>query len=159
MTVFAFTQSSITKHFNGFHIPYIESHMKELLLEFFGLNVPSWVYATKSHVLIDHSLLNWCDKNEQVREFGHISNHCLGKWGVDGFFYDSEKVCKALASLTFLHKVSATPWNNDRDHEMFFAINRKKLKKWFMQNHNRFLLKLTPEHKQYILRMKNHGNR
>jgi hypothetical protein len=54
-----------------------------------------------------------------------------------------------LSKLTFLRKVQATPWT--AQDNLFFAINRKKLKKWFKQNHNRFLLKLTPSHKRNLV--------
>ena len=100
-------------------------------------------------MIIEHSLDTWWADSALAREFGHIHNYCLCNWGIDGSIYDSDKVYQALSKLTFLRKVRATPWA--AEDNLFFAINRKKLKKWFKQNHNRFLLKLTPDHKQKIV--------
>lgn len=151
-TIIAYSSTAQIGHFNGyyrpfngFYHPFATVEIKKWFLGNCGTYLPSWVDTPKTHMLIDPKFLNWFTTGS---EFGHISNYCVAKWGTKGFVYDSNKVCRALSKLSFLRKVQATPWT--AEDNLFFAINNKKLKKWFKQNHNRFLLKLTPDHKRSL---------
>ena len=112
--------------------------LKEDLRSIFGSNVPSWVERSKSNVICDKSILNYVSEQEND-EFASIAHHCVYKYGVAGFVYDWDKLISEISKLTFIKIVKAAPWASEGDDE-FYSINRKRLKKWFKANHNRFLL-------------------
>ena len=72
-------------------------------------------------------------------EYGPIAHHCVRHYGVVGYIYNWDMLINAISKLTFVKVKQAVTWGS-KEHDTFFAINRKRLKKWFKQNHNRFLI-------------------
>lgn len=112
------------------------------LFDSFGMNLPSSVLSSNKNHYADRSTINWVPENYDTKH-GSIAHFCVRKWGRNAFVYDWRKLLKALDQVTFIRTLPAIPWAKDVNRDHFYEINKKKLKKWFHQNHNRFLVKRT----------------
>lgn len=112
---------------------------KDFLQSAYGQNPPSSVMKSKSNVLCDKSIINYRSEL-QNDEYGTIAHHCVKCHGSAEFIYSWEALINAIAKLTFVKVKRAVPWGSNVNNNEFFVINRKKLKKWFITNHNRFLV-------------------
>lgn len=114
-------------------------NFKSTLIELFGGNLPSNITNNKNKVLCDKSVSNY--RSETFNDvFGQIAHYCVSNYGNSNFIYSWEKILDSISKLSFVKTYSGTPWASD-GYDQFYGINRKRLKKWFKQNHNRFLYK------------------
>ncbi len=120
---------------------------KDFLQSEYGQNPPSSIMKSKSNVLCDKSILNYASEL-QNDEYGTIAHYCVKHYGSAEFTYSWEALINAIAKLTFVKTKPATPWKSNRP-DLFFAINKKRLKKWFKVNHNRFLV--ARKHREKLL--------
>ena len=146
----AFSNVSVSEFFSGFFMPAHDRYIKYTLRNVFGKTIPSWVYETKTFLVLDCSLTNYINFTEYCK-YSEVSKYCIEKFGLLNSVYDFDKLNEAISKLAFVKKMtSLNHKQSDVDNGsikagIFFTVNRKKLKLWFKRNHNRFLLKHTEE--------------
>jgi hypothetical protein len=110
---------------------------KEYLHYDFGMNLPNQGMSCKTKALCDKNAIHYFSYGtEKHQEFYQVAHFCVQAFGKVGYVYDIELLLNGISKLTFIKEKPATPWESG---QYFYSVDKKRMKKWFKQNHNRLL--------------------